>query len=143
MGANRYSVSFELADAAAHGRLLLAKDYQVNGNELRALGHHISDEVYQKLTGERGIFSTRIAYILVQRSGDKARYTLDVADVDGSNPQSLLVSTEPIFARRITVGVRARPIRFCTAFITPGCIRLSMRTITIRPRSRRALRGRL
>jgi TolB protein len=98
IGSNRYSVSFALADAAANGRLLLAKDYQISGNELRALGHHISDEVYQKLTGERGIFSTRIAYILVQRSGDKARYTLDIADVDGSNPQSLLVSTEPIMS---------------------------------------------
>ena len=98
IGSNRYSVSFELADAAAHGRLLLAKDYQINGNELRALGHHISDEVYQKLTGERGIFSTRIAYIVVQRNGDKSRYTLDIADVDGSNPQSLLVSTEPIMS---------------------------------------------
>ena len=97
-GANRYSVNFELVDAAAHGRLLLSKDYQIGGNELRALAHHISDEVYQKLTGERGIFSTRIAYILVQRSGDRARYTLDVADVDGSNPQSLLVSTEPIMS---------------------------------------------
>jgi len=98
IGSNRYSVSFELADAAAHGRILLSKDYQIGGNELSALAHHISDEVYQKLTGERGIFSTRIAYILVQRSGDKARYTLDVADVDGSNPQSLLVSSEPIMS---------------------------------------------
>lgn len=97
-GPNRYSVSFELADAAAHGRTLLAKDYQISGNELNALAHHISDEVYQKLTGERGIFSTRIAYIVVQRNGDKTKYTLDVADVDGSNPQSLLVSTEPIMS---------------------------------------------
>lgn len=98
IGSNRYSVNFELADAAAHGRILLAKDYQISGNEFRALAHHISDQVYQKLTGERGIFSTRIAYILVQRSGDRARYSLEVADVDGSNPQSLLVSSEPIMS---------------------------------------------
>jgi TolB protein len=98
IAANRYSVNFELADAAARGRLLLAKDYQVNSNEIRALAHHISDEVYQKLTGERGIFSTKIAYILVQRGKDKTRYTLDIADVDGSNPQSLLVSNEPIMS---------------------------------------------
>lgn len=98
VGANRFSVNFELVDAAARGKLLLAKDYQVSGNELRALAHHISDEVYQKLTGERGIFSTRIAYILVQRNGENAKYTLDIADVDGSNPQSLLVSNEPIMS---------------------------------------------
>jgi TolB protein len=95
---NRYTVNFELADAAAHGRLLLAKDFHISGSELTALAHHISDEVYQKLTGERGIFSTRIAYVLVQRSQDKARYSLEIADVDGSNPQSLLLSTEPIMS---------------------------------------------
>lgn len=98
VGSNRYKVVVELLDAAAHGRTLFSNDYQVSAQELRALAHHISDEVYQKLTGERGIFSTRIAYILVQRNGEKARYTLDVADVDGSNPQSLLVSTEPIMS---------------------------------------------
>ena len=97
-GSNRYSVRFELSDAAAHGRLLLARDYQVSGAEIRALAHHISDEVYHQLTGERGIFSTRIAYILVHREGEKAKFTLDIADVDGSNPQSLLVSTEPIMS---------------------------------------------
>lgn len=98
IGANRYNVRFELLDAAAHGKLLLGKSYQVGAGELRALSHHISDEIYQQLTGERGIFSTRIAYILVQRQGDNARFSLDVADVDGNNPQSLLVSSEPIMS---------------------------------------------
>lgn len=95
---NRYNVSFELADAAAHGRLLLSKNYQVADNQLRALAHHISDEVYQKLTGERGIFSTRIAYILVKRGTNKTQYSLEIADVDSSNPRSLLVSSEPIMS---------------------------------------------
>ncbi len=95
---NRYDVNFELLDAAAHGRLLLSKSYQVGSNDLRALAHHISDEVYQKLTGERGVFSTRIAYIVVHRNGAKTRYTLEVADVDGYSPQSLLASSEPIMS---------------------------------------------
>lgn len=98
VGSNTYSVNFELLDAAANGRLLLAKTYQVNGNDIRALAHQISDEIHQKLTGERGVFSTRIAYILVQRPGEKARYSLEIADVDGNNPQSLLVSSEPIMS---------------------------------------------
>ena len=97
-GAGRYTVHFELADAAAKGRLLLAKDYTVSANQLRGLAHHISDEVYEKLTGERGIFSTRIAYILVQRLSGNARYFLEIAEVDGSNPQRLLVSTDPIMS---------------------------------------------
>lgn len=98
IGYNRYDISFELVDAVAQGRMLLSKSYQVSANELRALAHHISDEVYQKLTGERGVFSTRIAYILVQRNGENAKYFLEVADVDGHNPQSLLVSSEPVMS---------------------------------------------
>lgn len=98
LGANRYEVYFELVDAVAQGRVLLTKSYQVNTNEVRSLAHHISDEVYEKLTGERGIFSTRIAYILVQRSGGLSRHSLQVSNIDGHNPQSLLVSSEPILS---------------------------------------------
>ncbi|MDP3270205.1 MAG: Tol-Pal system beta propeller repeat protein TolB [Legionella sp.] len=97
MGSN-YEVQFTLADAVAHGNILLTKTYKVNARQVRALAHHISDEVYQKLTGERGIFSTRIAYISVQRGGGRSRYSLEVADADGHNPQSLLVSSEPIMS---------------------------------------------
>lgn len=93
-----YEIRFELFDAAAHGRLLLTKRYLVKPNNLRALAHKISDEVYEKLTGERGIFSTRIAYILVRYQNNKRQYTLEVGDVDGYNPQSLLISTEPIMS---------------------------------------------
>ncbi|MDP3704685.1 MAG: Tol-Pal system beta propeller repeat protein TolB [Legionellaceae bacterium] len=98
IGGNRFDVSFELVDSAAQGRLLLAKKYQVNVNQLRALAHHISDEVYLQLTGERGVFSTRIAYILVKRDANKTQFSLEVADMDGSNPQSLLISSEPIMS---------------------------------------------
>ena len=98
VGLGSYHVRFELFDAAARGRLLLSKEYKVSGAEMRALAHHISDEIYQQLTGERGVFSTRIAYIVVQRGQGKTRYTLDVADMDGNNPQSLLLSSEPIMS---------------------------------------------
>ncbi len=95
---NHYEVSFKLSDAVANGATLLTKTYQINANQARALAHHISDEVYQKLTGERGIFSTRIAYISVQRTLQGSHYSLEVADADGHNPQSLLISSEPIMS---------------------------------------------
>ena len=98
LGGQRYRVAFQLVDAAANGRVLLAKEYQVDARQLRSLAHHISDEVYQKLTGDRGVFSTRIAYILVKRNGDNAHYSLEVADVDGSQPQSLITSSEPLMS---------------------------------------------
>lgn len=98
LGGDRIEVSFELVDAAAQGRLLLSKRYQISAQQSRALAHHISDEIYEKLTGERGVFSTRIAYVLVQRQGQETRYSLEVADMDGQYPQSLLVSSEPIMS---------------------------------------------
>jgi TolB protein len=97
LGGNRVEVSFTLIDPAAQ-KTLLTKSYQISSSALRPLAHHISDEIYQKLTGERGIFSTRIAYIVVNRSGAKAHYTLEIADVDGHNPHSLLESSEPIMS---------------------------------------------
>ncbi|MFA5959179.1 MAG: Tol-Pal system beta propeller repeat protein TolB [Tatlockia sp.] len=97
-GYDKYDVQYKLEDAVVAGRTLLAKNYQINGSQVRALAHHISDDVYEKLTGEKGVFSTRIAYILVQRSSEKAKYFLEVADVDGYNPHSLLLSSEPIMS---------------------------------------------
>jgi TolB protein len=62
--------------------------------QLRASAHRISDFVYEKLTGEPGVFSTRIAYV-VKSTG---RFELQIADADGSNAQSALASREPIIS---------------------------------------------
>ncbi len=96
--AHRFNIHVELVDVAMRGRPLFAKDYQTDAASIRRLAHHVSDEIYQKLTGVRGVFSTRIAYVLVQRAQYKTRYSLDVADMDGSNPRSLLVSSDPIMS---------------------------------------------
>ncbi|MCM8596299.1 Tol-Pal system beta propeller repeat protein TolB [Accumulibacter sp.] len=62
---------------------------------LRAAGHRIADVIYEKLTGEPGIFSTRVAYVV--RSGP-ARYELHISDADGQNAQIALISKEPIIS---------------------------------------------
>lgn len=61
---------------------------------LRAAGHRIADYIYEKLVGEPGYFSTRIAYI-VKHAG---RYELQIADADGQNAQAALTSREPIIS---------------------------------------------
>jgi len=60
----------------------------------RTVGHRIADFIYEKLLGEKGIFSTRIAYVVKQGS----RYELQIADADGQNAQTALVSREPIIS---------------------------------------------
>lgn len=79
--------------------ILAQQSFNVAGGKLRALAHHISDIIYQQLTGMRGVFATRIAYVLVQRNpGQPARYILNVADADGYNPKPLLVSKQPVMS---------------------------------------------
>ncbi|MDX2346398.1 MAG: Tol-Pal system beta propeller repeat protein TolB [Legionella sp.] len=94
----RYAIHVELSDVAVKGRALISKDYQVSAGELHALAHHVSDEVYQTLTGVRGIFSTRIAYVFVKQDRNKRTYTLEIADVDGKNPHALVTSTAPLMS---------------------------------------------
>lgn len=78
---------------------LLTQQFTVSSPGLRGLAHHISDLIYQQLTGVRGVFSTKIAYILVKNNpGAPRSYALVVADADGFNPQTLLKSPLPIMS---------------------------------------------
>ena len=88
----RYDVRFRLWDV--RGQDLGGENYTVPPGDLRLAAHRISDYVYEKLTGDRGIFSTRITY--VTKAG--SRYSLWVADADGENAQSALASPEPIIS---------------------------------------------
>ena len=62
--------------------------------DLRLSAHRLADWVYEKLTGDKGVFATRISYI-TKTSG---KYTLWIADSDGENAQSALTSSEPIIS---------------------------------------------
>ncbi|MFW0039536.1 MAG: Tol-Pal system beta propeller repeat protein TolB [Coxiella endosymbiont of Dermacentor silvarum] len=98
-GMNRHQVTFTLVNVFDSHNVLLSDSFNVKTQNLRSLAHHISDLIYQKMTGVRGIFSTRIAYVFVQHFPDKSStYTLEVADADGFNPQPLLVSHMPIMS---------------------------------------------
>ena len=89
----RFDVRFRLWDVVK-GQDLGGQSFVVTQGDLRLVSHRIADFIYEKLTGERGIFSTRIAY--VTKTGP--RYSLWVADADGENAQSALSSPEPIIS---------------------------------------------
>ena len=89
----RLEARFRLHDVA-QGTPIAGKALITSPEQARLLGHHIADEIYEKLTGEKGIFSTRIAYIV--KAGEQ--YRLQIADSDGQNTVSALVSTEPIIS---------------------------------------------
>lgn len=89
----RYDVRFRLLDIAKQAPLGGSAS-SPPASQLRLVAHRIADEIYEKLTGDKGVFSTRIAYVLKQ--GPK--YTLQVADADGFNAQPALTSNEPIIS---------------------------------------------
>ena len=70
----------------------------VPGNNPRLAGHKVADYIYQKLTGQPGYFSSRIAYVLKQGTGNNAQYQLVVADADGQNPVPVLKDKQPIIS---------------------------------------------
>lgn len=91
----KYDVRFRLWDVVrGQGVNLGGLSYTATEGELRSVAHRIADFVYEKLTGDKGVFSTRIAY--VTKVGQS--YNLWVADADGESAQSALSSGEPIIS---------------------------------------------
>lgn len=108
-GDKQFLVTFELIDLVKAQMQSLAgpqpmSEYLIDSREtiitakqFRQYGHRISDIVFEKLTGVRGAFLTRIAYVTVNHDA-KFPYQLMIADYDGYNEQMLLRSSEPLMS---------------------------------------------
>ncbi len=95
-GDGGYVVQFQLLDVFK-GTQLAGYTIPARTNELRRVAHYISDLVYEQLTGQPGVFNTRIAYITATRT-KPASYALMVADADGFNSQTILRSKQPLMS---------------------------------------------
>jgi len=106
----RLKVAYELIDVYRKTQEVRnGKLYTVNRNKLdsysafiqpknlRFHSHRIADRIYEKLTGEKGAFATRIAYVTVDRKA-KISHRLMVADSDGYAPQQLFESSQSIMS---------------------------------------------
>lgn len=101
IGGGRYKITYSLVNLfnQAPNNVLLTEELTVSENDMRRAAHHISDRVYQQLTGVKGIFSTRLAYVLVQRHpGQPAKFQLMISDQDGYGPKPILISSQPIMS---------------------------------------------
>jgi TolB protein len=77
----------------------LDRSFDVPAHKMREFSHFISDLIYQQITGVRGVFSTRIAYVSFDWLPNNRRmYKLEVSDFDGYNPTTILTSKEPIMS---------------------------------------------
>jgi TolB protein len=93
----QFNIEFQLFDVS-NGSSLLGYRMTVPASELRKAGHHISDLIYERLLGKKGIFSGRIAYITSTRNGTQANHKIMVADADGANAQAIATSAEPLMS---------------------------------------------
>ena len=92
-----YRLRFELMDVSGEKRML-GEVVTADAGDLRGAGHYISDQIFEAITGIRGAFSTRIAYVTSQGIGDDMQFALYVADSDGHNSQQVLSSRQPILS---------------------------------------------
>ena len=89
----RYEIRFRLMDVAKQAQLA-GFAYAASAAQLRHTAHRIADVIYEKLTGDKGVFSTRITYVAKRGS----RFELQVSDADGFGAQTILASNEPIIS---------------------------------------------
>ncbi len=89
----RFEARFRLLDVPKQTQIA-GVAFTLTAQQVRATAHRIADMVYEKLTGDRGVFSTRIAYVVKQGH----RYELQIADADGAGAQTALASREPIIS---------------------------------------------
>ena len=94
---NKVEARYELFDVNREQRIMGATASS-SVNNTRSLAHHISDRVYEAITGVPGAFSTKLAYVTLERVGGDSLYRLQVSDVDGKRAKVRLESDEPILS---------------------------------------------
>ncbi len=103
---NGDSIKFDVADSLMQ-EVLASFSVDIGDTTLRQSAHKVSDLILKELTGKRGAFASRIAYIHERGQGDSRRYFLMLADSDGANPAQLLASPEPIMSPRFSPDGRS------------------------------------
>lgn len=96
--AGRLQIQFALFNVTTQQQVMTGS---VGGavDQLRDMAHHIADQSFEKLTGVKGAFSTRLLYVTAERfSVNNTRYTLQRSDYDGARAVTLLQSREPILS---------------------------------------------
>ncbi|MFS2158581.1 Tol-Pal system beta propeller repeat protein TolB [Pseudomonas sp. Pseusp122] len=96
----RLQVNYALFNVATEQQVM-AGNVSGTNDQLRDMAHYIADQSFQKLTGIKGAFSTRMLYVTAERFSEaNTRYTLQRSDYDGARAVTLLQSREPILSPR-------------------------------------------
>ena len=96
---DRVRVEFRLWDVLA-GKEMLALAFTTVPNNWRRIGHIISDKIYERLTGEKGYFDTRIIYVSEEGPKTQRVKKLAIMDQDGFNTKYLTLGNELVLTPR-------------------------------------------
>jgi len=89
----RLALRFRLMDAVKQTQRA-GLSFAIPRSQVRVTAHKIADVIYEELTGEPGVFATRICYVMKNNE----RYELQVADADGGDADFILANREPIIS---------------------------------------------
>jgi TolB protein len=97
VGVNAYSLRFQLFDPFRQRQLV---GYQIPASRgtMRGAAHRAADMIYEKLTGIKGVFGTKVAYVTAEQQGRDRLYSLIVSDQDGENEFKIMESKDPIMS---------------------------------------------
>jgi len=96
-GENAFTLQFQLFDVFGR-RQLVGYRMPASRGTMRAAAHRAADMIYEKLTGIKGVFGTKVAYVTAERQGDGRLYSLIVSDQDGENEFKIMESKDPIMS---------------------------------------------
>jgi TolB protein len=96
-GANAYTLQFQLFDVFGRKQLVGYRMPASRGT-MRIAAHQAADMIYEKLTGIKGVFGTKVAYVTAKRQGEGQLYSLIVSDQDGENDHTIMESKDPIMS---------------------------------------------
>ncbi len=96
-GANAYTLQFQLLDTFGQ-RQLIGFRMPASRGTMRGAAHRAADMIYEKLTGIKGVFGTKVAYVTVEHKGKDRMYSLIVSDQDGANDHKIMESKDPIMS---------------------------------------------
>ncbi len=96
-GENAYTLQFQLFDVFGR-RQLVGYRMPASRGTMRAAAHRAADMIYEKLTGIKGVFGTKVAYLTAQRQGQGRLFSLIVSDQDGANEYTIMESKDPIMS---------------------------------------------
>jgi TolB protein len=77
---------------------LIGYEMPASRGNMRGAAHRAADMIYEKLTGIKGVFGTKVAYVTAEQQGKKRLYSLIVSDQDGENEHTIMESADPIMS---------------------------------------------